>query len=130
MKCFVADLYVKFFDLLCHTMEWYQHPFIRFKSALNQNYYDQKIKDRTDDIRTILERIRHEAEQTTQSRVQDTHQEVRQVTEQNDKILSGNEDIKVLLQKLSDEFMNYVGTNMRGSLLATGQQAQYGNPIL
>lgn len=130
MRYLVVELYVLIFDFLCQAMEWFQNPGHRFIASLSQRY-ETKMKDNADVIKKVVVRIKLDAEQTTQRRVQHTElgvssilgevQALRRASDQRDETLH---DIDARLKELSSQIK--LGLMARESLLATGQQANYG----
>ncbi|KAL8301368.1 hypothetical protein RB593_000266 [Gaeumannomyces tritici] len=123
------ELYVLIFDFLCQAMEWFQNPRHRFMASFNQGY-GVKVDGNAAGIKKVVARIKLEAEQTTQQRVQHTElgvssildevQALRRASDKRDEALHG---IDARLQELSSQIK--LGLMARESLLATGQQVNY-----
>ncbi|KAL8400779.1 hypothetical protein RB594_000974 [Gaeumannomyces avenae] len=129
MRYLVIELYVLIFDFLCQAMQWFQNPRHRFMASFNQGY-GAKVDGNAAGIKKVVARIKLEAEQTTQRRVQHTElgvssildevQALRRASDKRDEALHG---IDARLQELSSQIK--LGLMARESLLATGQQANY-----
>lgn len=79
MRLLVVDLYVAVFDFLCDAMDWYRGSSTRrLMGSFRQDYADD-INKGTGKVNEALARIRLKADQATQFRVQDTHQDMRYV---------------------------------------------------
>ncbi|KAH6640176.1 hypothetical protein F5144DRAFT_609231 [Chaetomium tenue] len=74
MRRLVVDLYVALFDFLCDAMDWYKGGGRRRLFGSFRQDYTDNIRKSTGKVKEALTRIRVEAEQATQFRVQDTQQ--------------------------------------------------------
>ncbi|KAI0850006.1 hypothetical protein F5Y00DRAFT_268768 [Daldinia vernicosa] len=152
MKNSVVGLYVAVFDFLCDAIDWYSNKSRRFRNAFNKNSAAD-IDKIVGSVKKAVERIRLEADQVTQDRVQDIQQGVssvqlittqteRGVVEINqrmkllrEEVLADNtgrqedrevgRDTNKLLHELRDLVFLALGDNATSSLLATGQATKY-----
>jgi hypothetical protein len=131
MKVLVANFCVEVFDFLCHAINWYQSRWIKFRASLNENFYDDKIKRKVDLIRQALARIRLNAEQATQSRVQSVEECVSGISKQlknvSDRTRDIHRDLPAMLAKVASELFSKVGQQAIQTMLAAGQKVMHGS---
>jgi len=135
MKFLVVELYVAVFNFLCDAMDWYGGSRKRrIMGSFRQNYADD-IRKNTDKIKEALDRIRLEADQATQSRVQDTHQDMRGVLHEMKSMSQKLERLEAAAEKdrqnptasaaafenLAEQFMLVLGQRAMRTLVATGE---------
>lgn len=130
MRRFVVKLYDKMFDFLATAMEWYQSRTRRFRSALNQNY-DETLSSKVDAIRSVLGRIRQEAEHITQARIHEA--DIRRnwlyakIAAKDMRDSANAAHLQGKLDELSAQFASLtVGQEMKGTLQAVGQHTIHG----
>lgn len=80
----VMLLYVRYSKFLCQTMEWFSSKSKRFKSAFDQEYYNKKIKEKTKEVRDIVDQIEREAALESQGTIEDIHDHVKCLTTSSD----------------------------------------------
>ncbi|KAK4246011.1 hypothetical protein C7999DRAFT_15812 [Corynascus novoguineensis] len=139
MRLLVVDLYVAVFDFLCDAMDWYGGSRRkRFMGSLRQDYTDD-INRNTSKVQGVLARIRLEADQATQSRVRDSHQDVRHLRDGQEflsrrldvieelLVTAGNKNrddliaSKARLDSLADQFLLVLGEKAMRTLVANGR---------
>ena len=143
MRVLVVELYVTLFDFLCDVMEWFGGSSTRRAIKSFRHGYEEEITKKTDRVKEVLGRIRLEASQATQVRVQDTHQDVRglqhTVEFMSKKIGTLEELLETVgkkdrdspatstagLEKLAEQWLLILGQKAMRSLVATGE-AQLG----
>lgn len=134
MTFLVVDLCISIFDFLIAAMDWYESKLVRFKAAFNQKY-SADIKQ-LDMVNKAVSRIRLEAKQATEDRVQNTQQRMRKVGQEIDHIKerldaagketrdSDMDDVKDRLAKMKLMLVE-LGKTTQQVLYATGQAARH-----
>ncbi|KAI0142636.1 hypothetical protein GGR57DRAFT_519746 [Xylariaceae sp. FL1272] len=89
-------MYIKYFNFLCHAMEWYSSRSRRIKSAFNQNFYSKEVQLKTKDIRDLLNSIKQEASLTSQQKINATFNQVME--------LATAQDLGTLAKYLATKF--------------------------
>lgn len=115
MRWLVVDLYVAVFSFLCAAMDWYGGTSAkRLVKSLRQDYRDD-INKNAEKVKEVLGRIRLQAEQTTQTRIQDTHQGVKNLQSGLTDLGSRVESIPGEVQTIMDERLRIAGERARES---------------
>lgn len=130
MKVLVVNFYIEVFDFLCHSMEWYQKPALRFRASVNKNFYERELKGRIDKVDEAIGRIEQEVKQTTQERVQRFEQAgftmYDLLKDVSDKSRESNVAIEDKFDTIVSALQVILGNQAKQTLLAAGQQEVYG----
>ncbi|KAK3322846.1 hypothetical protein B0H66DRAFT_620668 [Apodospora peruviana] len=144
VKAHVVELYVAVFNFLCDAMDWYGGSRKkRLLVSFRQNYADD-IRKNTGEVKEAIHRIRLQADQATQSRARETHQDTKgilhAVKSLHEKMENLEEGLELAaekdrenpaastaaLEKLTGEFMLILGRSAMRTLVATGEAQQGG----
>ncbi|ROW03610.1 hypothetical protein VPNG_07167 [Cytospora leucostoma] len=69
MQALVTQLYVKYLKFFCYCMEWFSSKRKRIVAALKQDFYNDEVKTRVDEIKGVVKEINRQAQWETDKRV-------------------------------------------------------------